>query len=470
MARARDIGRMYWHPDVHKEWTGRDLYFWFFAFSTVYSPDDVVHALRDVFQELKVTSYGLLELLGSFDLLARLYVEPSREDAVASALEDRLQPLGLIRSMSFHVGAVLRDWVWEAADDTTVRRPDPNAVREHLPAAELAILNSAQGAAGPRDLIDHYTHLGLLTTASHSYGIGLVVLIGTGDAPANRTRRLVGRRVAGVLDRARDFVIEYSLYEGRGGQRELLLIQCRVEHDGFHRLSRELIEPLRQVVTLAAATVVAFPVVSADFVIFQDLLALDAPASQDARALLEGDESRAIEVKGSLFAPLDPWLRSGAELEEVSNYPLKGVLKAIVGLLNSGGGSVIIGAVEHARYSGATSAAARLDSYPRVGRYSIVGLLDPSYRISGWDTWSRRLRDLIAGRIDPNPGVLVQIRAERLMDQNICVIDVHDPGEDAFYLKTASDRATFYARQGTEVVPLIGSRIDAHRKQVRRLR
>lgn len=466
---AAKVGRMYWHPEVHKAWTGRDLYFWLLAFSAVDSSAHIADALRDTFEDLGITSYTVYELLGSFDLLARCYVEPSQEREVASAMRDRLAPLGLVKSQPFHVDAVLHDWVWASADDEAgVRRPAPDALRRSFPKSELALLSVRGTTAVQQELIRRYSALGLVATASPADGIQLVIVIASSDSPDDRTRRRLGRRVATVLSRAGDVISQYSLYEGRGGQRELFLIQCRFGHDQFYRLRDELLEPLREVVTVAAfATVTAFPVATHDALIFKDSLALDTPVPRDVRALLEGTEREIVEVVGSLFAPLEPWLTSGVDLEESRTYPLKGVLKAIVALLNSDGGTVIIGAVERDRYSGHKAAAERLHGYPKIGRYWIVGLLDPTYREHGEDSWSRRLHDLITAKIDPSPGVLVQARIERLMDQEVCVIDVDDPGDQAFYLRTDPDRADYYARQGTSVVRLVGSSIDAHRKQTR---
>jgi hypothetical protein len=469
---AAKAERTYWHPEVHKAWTGRDLYFWFFSFSTGYSLGDVVRGLTAALEDLEITSYMVYELLGSIDLVARCYVQPSHESELSRAIEDRLAPLGLEMHRPFHVDAVLHDWVWASPeDDALLRRPVPDALRRSFPASEVALLNGADDASAARQaLITRYSALGLLATASPAEGIQFVIVIGSSEAIVDRARRRLGRRVAAVLSHARDLITQYSLYEGRGGQRELFLIQCRCDYHGFYRIRDELLEPIREAITSAVARVTVYPVATEDALVFRDMLAVDTPIPRDVRTLLEGPETGVADIKGSLLAPLEPWLQSGSKLEESVAHALNGVVKAIVGLLNAGGGTVIIGAVERDRYSGIKSASERLEGYPVIGQYQIVGLLDPSYSDHGGDAWLHKLRGLIAAKIDPSPGVLVQARIERFMDHDVCVIRVDNPGDQAFYLRTARDRADYYVRLGSDVRRLVGSSIDAHREQARTIR
>jgi len=461
------VGRLHWHPLVHRAWTGRQLYFWFFAFESVYSAGEVQQTLNGIFAELDITSYAVWELLGSWDLLARVYLEPSSEQRFSDEAIAGLSPLGLVKVQPFQVDDVIRHWVWADVGESSLVRPDSQTLHEHFPSTELATLNAGSDSPERRSLVQRYTQLGLVREASHSYGIAWVILIGASDVPDHHTRRLVGRRVAKVLNGALDLIQDWSLYEGRGGQRELFLIEGRIKHGDFYRLRTDLLEPLGEAAAIAGGRVTAFPVASAGALLIHDELALDfdASADPDVTAMLEGAESGLVEVFGTAFAPLDPWLRSGKDLEEVSSFPEKVVLKAIVALLNSGGGHLIVGAVEHDRYSG--EARQRLSGHPVIGRYSIVGLIDPSYRDDGWDGWSHKLSHLIAAKIDRSPGVLVQMRQELLMGQDICIIRVDDPGDRAFYLRTSPDRSTYYARQGTEIALLQGSMIDEHRLHLR---
>lgn len=466
------VGRLHWHPSVHRGWTGRQMYFWFFTFSALYSQEEVLEALSDLYQEIGVTSYVSYELLGAFDLVARVYLDPSTEDDFHQLLDRRLAPLGLTKAQPFRVDKIERNWVWEGRNGRgEVRRPDTKALRQHFPVAEVALLNNADDDSAARgQLIERYSERNLLTEATRSYGIKFVLLIGCPDEPSGRTVGHVTGRLARALDQAMTsgLLVERSLYTGHRGQRELFLMLCRIEHRRFHDLRKGLLEPVGVAVApIAEARTTTFPVVSEDFLSFQDEVALEEADRVDVEALLRGHETSVFEIKGSLFSPLNPWLEHGKELEESKEMPLKGVLKAIVGLLNSMGGTIVVGAVEEQRYEADTSAMERLGPFPKVGKHRVIGLVDPTYRDWGWDAWDKRLRDLIAMKIDTNPGVLVQTRLETIERQDVCVIDVFDPGaDDQFYLKLAADKLVFYARQGTEVVPLQGNRIAEHCRQV----
>lgn len=464
------LGRLHWHPRVHREWTGRQMYFWFFTFTALYSPDEVLEALEEVYDDFGITSYMAYELLGSFDMMARVYIEPSREDEFSKALDNALGPLGLTKHQPFQVDKVVRNWVWAPGANGAgeVPDPDPGTLKKQFPAAEIALLNNLEDHSPERrDLITRYAKLGLLTEASRSYGIKFVMLIGSTEEPRAKTYGQVTGRLARAIDKT-DLLVERSVYKGRGGQRELFLVICRIEHKRFHELRKGLLEPMGDAVAPIADTrTTTFPVVSEDFLCFQDLIALEEADRAEVSALLEGDETSLFEVKASLFSPLDPWLKEGKELEESKDLPLKGALKAIVGLLNSGGGTVVVGAVEEPRYRDSAAALERLSNYPKVGKHRIVGILDQTYADWGWDGWNKRLRGLIASKIDSNPGVLVQTRPETIKGKEVCVVDIYDPGDEyQFWLKVAADKSVFYARQGTDVVPLHGPEIEEHRRQV----
>ncbi len=469
------IGRLHWHPHVHRRWTGREMYFWFFTFTALYLQNEVIDALEEIYEELGITSYMAYEVLGSFDMVSRIYLEPAREAELSEALYERLGPLGLIKEQSFQVASVLRHWIWSAEADGTgdVRVPEDRILKLRFPVAELARLNDAEDQSPARqELIRRYAEHNLVTEASPSYGIKFILLIGSLDNPDGRTRNLATGRIKKALDGAKDLLVERSLYTGRNGQRELYLVMCRIEHRRFHELREKLLEPIGEAVAPIRGTrTTTFPVVSEAFLFFDDRVHLDEPDPPDVEVLLSGHETSRLEVKGALFSVLDPWLKEGKDLEESAAMPMKGVMKAIVGLLNSGGGTVVVGALEDDRYRDSDSARARLDEFPMIGRYRVIGLIDESYLEWGWDGWDKRLRGLVAAKIDKNPGVLVQTREETVMGKQVCVIDVSDAGEDdQFFLRVAANQSVFYARQGTDVVPLHGNAIAEHRKQVQHQR
>jgi hypothetical protein len=190
-----------------------------------------------------------------------------------------------------------------------------------------------------------------------------------------------------------------------------------------------------------------------------------APPATIIRRLEEG-ETGSFDVRGSLLAPLQPWIRDGRLLVEDRDYPRRAVLRGIVGLLNSGGGTLLIGAVED-RYLTAPDAMHRLREYPRVGPYVVVGLLDPTFTKYGWDKWEHRFRNLVAHDIDPSPGVLVGCRLLEIHGRPVCSVTVAAPRYDeAYFLRTESKQSSYYVREGPHVVALQGSEMVRHWKDL----
>jgi len=191
-----------------------------------------------------------------------------------------------------------------------------------------------------------------------------------------------------------------------------------------------------------------------------------APPATIIRQLEEG-ETASFDVRGSLLAPLQPWIQTGRPLVEDRGYPRTGVLKSIVGFLNSGGGTLLIGALEDARYQANSDAMSRLREYPRVGHYVVVGLLDPTFTKSGWEMWERRFRNLVAQSIDPSPGVLVGCALVEIHGQAVCSVTIASPRYDeAYFLQTDREQSTYYVRQGPQVVALQGSEMVRHWKDL----
>jgi hypothetical protein len=249
---------------------------------------------------------------------------------------------------------------------------------------------------------------------------------------------------------------------------------CRIREDRFHQIRNALLEPLGEAGAPAQASTTTYTVISEDFVCYQDHLAMSPPIRSDPIALLQGSETAQFEVKSSLSAPLKPWFEKKLPLDQLKDsksLPNDGVLKSIVGLLNSGGGTVVVGALEEANYKDEPDALEQIATLPAVGGHRIIGLVDPTFVKSGWDKWNLQLRSLVRSRIEPNPGVLVDAREVQVEGRSICVIDVDDPGDEGeFYLRLNKNDSAFFGREGTQVHRMKGPESKRHRDQVRQRR
>jgi hypothetical protein len=289
------------------------------------------------------------------------------------------------------------------------------------------------------------------------------VTVSTGEAPTADDKTHAGKRLSRALDKAGSLLLERSLYAGQPGQRELFLLICRVRYQDFHRIRHEMLEPIWEATANAQTRTTTHPVVSRSLPCYADDLAVPAVSRPNVDALLQDPENQHFEVKGSAFAPLHEWLTKRQKLKEIPTFPDDGVLRAITALLNSGGGTLVIGALEEKDYRH-DKALARIGKLPAVGRYRMLGLVDPTYRQQGWDGWERRLRTLIRKRIDPAPGVLVETRPVKVRGKTLCVVTVDRPDpNDSFFLN-----GRYCVRQGTESLILEGQDAERHRRQMKR--
>lgn len=169
------------------------------------------------------------------------------------------------------------------------------------------------------------------------------------------------------------------------------------------------------------------------------------PAAALERQLRAG-ESQRFEVRGSLFAPLQPWLM-GNELTESRDAAMH-TLRQVVSMLNSEGGTLLIGAIEEARYEGGPVDLGRLGDCPHIGAFLIVGLLDPTFTQHGWERWERRFRDLLAHAIEPRPSLFVHIGRTELAGKEVCEVTIKPPPADEAYFLHQNDQYVYYVREG----------------------
>jgi hypothetical protein len=459
------LGRIYYHHDAHAEWAGRHLHFWFLSARSVYERHTFRHELKAIADELEITSYATYELVGTYDLMIRMYLSSSEVGRFRKAVNAHLAPAALD---PFRVEEVARHWVWasEPEDRGEIYRPTEDVLSARYPRSELALLNDQENSSEERRrLIGAYEDLNLAREVKPSDGIKVAIALGFDKANQEELAN-VRERLCRWIDRSYDSHYERSLYVADAGQKQQFLVMCRIPHERFRHIRDWLIEPIGAIVGALTARTVTYPVVSTDFVCFQERIELPAEDRPDLAKLMQGHEQWEFEVKGSLLAPLDPWLKQGEPLVERGSYPMK-VISEVVGLLNSGGGVLVIGALEEQRYEESESALAYLRQFPQVGPYRVIGLKDPTYTASGWDKWHSQLKDLLESRIREPPGVLVHAREGELEGQPVAVITVDEPRESQmFYLCEARDKLVYYGRVGTSCEALHGPDAQRHRENV----
>lgn len=469
--------RRHWHHDVQLEWGGRDLYFVLLKFSQLYPQDEVLADLKEIAADNGVSSYSSYEVMGEWDLLARLYVDPRLERAMEGGIKARLSQYGLNDQSWLRVKEVVRHWVWvpNGRQGGVPQAPSSEDLERVWPRSELRRLNELETLNGRRpQFAGPYVDASLVGFAKHRGGMKLAIAIQQRGAPADSFMYdEMEDRLAKVLDKAGNWIRERSLYTFGRRSETAFLVMCRLaRNDDYHRIRFDLLQPIGDLVKRMNARVTTYPIVSSDLVCFIDNLppSVVEPSPLDVESLLEGPETSTFEVKGSAFTPLDDFLKKGKTLSQGGQLPAESdafcvdtIGKEIVAFLNSGGGCLIVGVLElsNFRKSGA------IEDWPQNDHYAICGLLDETNRKRSWDAWERKLRDALLERIKPATLNAVEIRPVTYMEKDLALIVV-DAVEPDYFFAPKKGAETFLIREGTSVRKLAGADMERHRKRMRK--
>lgn len=508
-------GNLQWHGEMHRQLGAQTLHFWFLRFSGAYRKEEIFSALEDCMESAGASAYAGYELTGEFDVMLRLWLGPSAVSEFDRTVKERLSPV----SARYHsVVESLRHWVWEdpASPGSGILPCSIEELDATTLLADVELLNRLSdaareqetiGAASAREaaVLDAFIAAGAITILHAQNGIRLVLRLRPRQDAGDAELQQISAGIAAELDALRDRpgrsaaerssglrVRECSLYRCADAT---LIALCRIDYRAWHLLREALLAPLLRLTGLEQTT--TFPVLSAKFEVYREVLqitgevsevipdqrpepepeeppeeALDpatlpAPPAQviAVKRLLEREESRDFEVKGSAFAPLDPWLDRALDdpedacLLEAAGFFRDTIAKSITAMLNTAGGILLVGALESGRYArdNRDRLRLRLEAFPRVGRFHAVGLQDPIFRKDGWDGFERKFHDLLHGSIDGNFDHRVTLAPGWHDGRHLAVVEVKGPGgalgPRSFFLLGDGGR-TFYIRRGGRSEPL----------------
>ena len=464
--------RLQWHPEIHEQVAHESLHYWFLTFATSYEWDDLRNELLGLLDTQDVHSFALYELMGDCDVLLRVWLPEGRAGAFRAALQARLQRFSLSHDAMYRVEKVIRHWPFGQGGAGEIKQLEGAAAHptadvierinrklqdggstEDLELADLA----TGGAIGPED-----------GTRDQIKGVKIVTLVKPTGVLGGMQRRAIGRQMAQALD-AQANVVQRSLYEVEGFGAAFLLT-CTAPIEDFFCFREELINVLAPLLESAGIRTTSYSCGSPDLLMFQD--AIPQPGSrrkvkvgppQRVEDLLTLDESMTLEVKGSAFAPIEPWLFNGEDLLESPTFFHRSILKTVVGLLNAEGGSIVIGALERNRYQRSSLLDEGIE-FKEIGGYLCTGIVDPIFKRKGWDAYERKLGEMIAKNISPSPSSLVRVRNEEIDDLTLCAIDVQ-PGHEIewHYLHAEGEGPKFMVREGARTVHLQGVEADHYK-------
>lgn len=171
-------------------------------------------------------------------------------------------------------------------------------------------------------------------------------------------------------------------------------------------------------------------------------------------AILDQDEDVHLEFKGSISLDVDRLLLGDGKLEQKKDLAEAGVLKTIVGFLNTKGGTIVLGIVEMSKYELAEEE--RLAEYSVVESKIIIGI-NQEYGKGDWDRYYQRLLNLIKDRIGATviDEELVLISKKQYQEIDLCVVTVKPAGTKQYL-----NDDKFYVRRGNQTDLLSASEID----------
>ena len=446
-----------WNHRIHEEWGKEHLYFWRLGFSPTYDRDAIVEGLNRVIAAHGIKSYGYYQLTGVYDLLLRIWLPSAvTQEAFEESLVTHLDGADLRVYEVFIVSRVLLHWVWGETGQPRV--PENGALANRL--SDAAIEKTNQENLSESEF-DDYTKQNLIARFRPVPGIKFFVVIPASDfALAKSARELLAKKLREIL-LAADGIRERSLYAGAGfGQ---FLIGGRVDHADFFKIHEQLTERINDLGIRDLFRVRTYTLVTSkeELLGFCESLPLSEQRIDKERtveSLLAEGESDTVEFKGSAFVDINRWLATSQATvsNEVTN---EGVLRTIVGFLNSQGGTFIIGILEAGKFS--EEMRSKLSKFPRVNEFICCGV-EMDFLGKNWDAFQLRLQNVINTRILPPPTVSITIQRKDFQGQTMCVLSVRPSFRLWFYLK---DDPNFYVRRGGSTVALVGPNADSYKDE-----
>jgi hypothetical protein len=468
--------RLQWHPSVHEAVGHETLHYWLLAFSTSYEWEMLEAELIDLLGSFKVRSFALYELMGEFDVMLRVWMPPDISGVFRADLQGRLQRFSLTSDRHYAVEEILRHWPFAPGGKGAIVPLGPGAASPSP--AEIEKANALMVEEGTLDdpFLASLASSVVIGPKSHDRdqveGVKIVTLIKPVSPLSNAQKRGLAKQLALTLDQ-QPAVVQRSLYQVEG-QDAAFILTCLAPKDSFFAFRDELVRGLAPLLETAGARTNSYASSSAGLLMFQDVIT--APGvrrmrkieARTAEELLSQEESTTLEVKGSALAPLDPWLFGDEQLVESPVHFHRGVLRAIVGLLNTDGGTVLIGALERQRYKSRLSEAQMKSlDFKEIGAYLCLGLVDPTFTGKGWDAYERRLAEMTASNVTADPSALISLRKEEIDGAVFCLIDVQPGGELGWHYlqpQRGDGGPQFLVRQGARTVALGGLDADRYKE------
>jgi hypothetical protein len=485
-----------WHPAVHERWGEERLHFWFLKYRSIYDRSRYVKQLETLFMKLGIRSYTIYELIGGYDLLVRVWVPHTVR---TTALADQLYGLEkVVEADQFKVQDTYRHWPWRERNGGGygIRKPEPLDIDAGPLRSDLVALNGASnhvslleqnGNGGPpsrrrptrkelSELFRRYEQANLLVRPRYrNRGIKFGVLVSSQRGNPEQLS-IITSEISEKVDKAcrRGTLNEASLYFGQGLENGRYFILARVPYLRYHEVNDWLLAPINRLMGIVATRTVTYGISTPGWVAHRETIAIPDLKPQavpdDPVEMLSWEESQTFEVKGSGLFDLDGWIKRDECVDE--EKIIKVLARAVVALLNSGGGIVLLGALEEEKYPEASDKHKRLGNYEslRIGNYLCIGIDREMKKRGGWDPYVRHLRQKLLKHIRGSSEFWVEPFQKRVVTcpdgrrRTLLAIPIVQPDEwfylddDAFIVRRGPATSRLRGKEMTDYMRVLGPR------------
>lgn len=478
--------QMQWHPVVHEKWARERLVFWRLGFNPTYRREEVLRSLDVICARYGITAITVYEVLGSYDLLWRVWLpEGAVLDEIDRDLKRTLPVFDLELCDHFEVDEIIRHWFWDE-EKKEEAEPSPKQSKamgpelEPTPApSKLIRINETLTRFNNQEInydeviadeeIEEFHNRRLLGVRRSEDGIKFAIVISTSSVTASRFSAMEALRERIIKTLGDAIAIrERSLYSGKGFGK--FLIFGKVPTKDFYEINRALIEPI----AIDAGLAYVYRTRSETFIgsnpklqRFSETLSITSGSTPGEAAdevdiewaLREGETAR-IEYKGAAFSNVNRWLHRGDRTDDGSSFT--SLAKAVVAMLNAEGGLVISGVLESSSRNYAEEP--KLTNEPRVGNLIILGL---EFDWHEWkkkdpDEFMRTLRQKLQTAIEPTPIDYITMHPFEVEGRTVCVVAVQKELPSWFYLRDDGE-LRFVGRRDASSEFLSGPDVDRYK-------
>jgi hypothetical protein len=447
-----------WHPLLHEKWAKEQLLFMRLGFAPTYQRDRIRDALMTVFAEHQVRSYVGYELLGVYDVILRLWLpSTTTPQAFFESMRRSLKAVDMTTSDSFSVLRQARNWLWEENGSKALVTPDTQRVANGPPSP-----NEMHALETDPSIFATFRSANLIRPIERHEGVKFFMVLPAHSNLPDSSREEIDREVSEALDALE--LDEYSLYIGQGFGSGAAVIMARIAFDRFYDIGNVLgARILGRLMKVLGVRTYTFPTSNDKFLCYSecvpgmDLATVPPDSYGTLEVLLDAGETRWCEIKGSAFVPLVPLFDHNKRIDSPNTDATRGLLNAVTGLLNAGGGTVVLGVIEKGRYAEPT-VRQHFGDYPEHGRYLCLGVDDEINDDA--DKFEQRIRETLASHISPAPTGSVDVEFHTMGERTFVLLRVRASPTSWYYL----DGTGFPVRDGNKTDSLEGHLGDLYRE------